>query len=175
MKDKITVINGKVEEINLPVSEVDIIISEWMGYLLLYEGMFDSVMFARDKWLKKDGSGMLFPNRASLSLRGINDVHYWNDKLNFWNSVYGYDYRSFRKWVELEPLVENCPSDIISTEVCAILDLDLMTAKKSDLDFASDYKITSLRDGYINGLVIWFDVAFTFGKKPIFLTTSSLF
>jgi type I protein arginine methyltransferase len=49
--DKITIINGLVEEIELPVDKVDIIISEWMGYFLLYESMFDSVLYARDKWL----------------------------------------------------------------------------------------------------------------------------
>ena len=26
-----------------------------MGYFLVYESMFDSVIYARDKWLKKDG------------------------------------------------------------------------------------------------------------------------
>ena len=33
--DKITLIKGKVEEIELPVEHVDIIVSEWMGYMLL--------------------------------------------------------------------------------------------------------------------------------------------
>jgi protein arginine N-methyltransferase 1 len=33
--DKITLIKGKVEEIDLPVDHVDIIVSEWMGYMLL--------------------------------------------------------------------------------------------------------------------------------------------
>lgn len=33
--DKITLIKGKVEEIDLPVEHVDIIVSEWMGYMLL--------------------------------------------------------------------------------------------------------------------------------------------
>jgi hypothetical protein len=51
----ITFIPGKVEEITLPVDSVDIIISEWMGYFLLFEGMLDSVLCARDKWLKVDG------------------------------------------------------------------------------------------------------------------------
>lgn len=51
LSDKITIINGLVEEIELPVEKVDIIISEWMGYFLLYESMFDSVIYARDKWL----------------------------------------------------------------------------------------------------------------------------
>lgn len=49
--DVITVIKGKVEEIDFPVRKVDIIISEWMGYFLLYENMLDTVLYARDKWL----------------------------------------------------------------------------------------------------------------------------
>lgn len=47
----VTVLKGKVEEINLPVEKVDIIISEWMGYFLLFENMLDTVLYARDKWL----------------------------------------------------------------------------------------------------------------------------
>ena len=37
------------------MDKVDVIISEWMGYFLLYESMLDTVLFARDKWLAKDG------------------------------------------------------------------------------------------------------------------------
>jgi hypothetical protein len=44
-------IQGKVEEVELPVDKVDIIISEWMGYFLLYENMLETVIYARDKWL----------------------------------------------------------------------------------------------------------------------------
>lgn len=47
----ITVLKGKVEELDLPVAKVDIIISEWMGYFLLFENMLDTVLYARDKWL----------------------------------------------------------------------------------------------------------------------------
>jgi len=32
-------------------AQVDIIISEWMGYFLLYESMLDTVLVARDKYL----------------------------------------------------------------------------------------------------------------------------
>lgn len=66
--DVIEVINGKVEELELPVKEVDIIISEWMGYCLIYESMMDTVLHARDKWLRKDGKGMLFPDKAKMYL-----------------------------------------------------------------------------------------------------------
>lgn len=67
-EDVIEVINGKIEELELPVDQVDIIISEWMGYCLIYESMLDTVLHARDKWLRKDGKGMLFPNIAKMYL-----------------------------------------------------------------------------------------------------------
>ena len=54
LSDTITIIKSKVEEANVP-EKVDIIISEWMGYMLLYESMLDCVLFARDKWLNPGG------------------------------------------------------------------------------------------------------------------------
>lgn len=55
LQDKITVFKGKMEELEFPFGEgeVDIIISEWMGYFLLYESMLDCVLWARDKYLNK--------------------------------------------------------------------------------------------------------------------------
>jgi len=38
------------------VEQVDVIVSEWMGYFLLYESMLDSVIWARDKYLAPGGS-----------------------------------------------------------------------------------------------------------------------
>lgn len=51
MSSVVTIIKGKVEEVDLPVDGVDIIISEWMGYCLFYESMLNTVIYARDKWL----------------------------------------------------------------------------------------------------------------------------
>ena len=66
LSDKIEILRGKVEEICLPdgIEKVDIIISEWMGYCLFYESMLDTVLFARDKWLKP--GGLMFPDKATL-------------------------------------------------------------------------------------------------------------
>ena len=55
LSDRITIIKSKVEEAYLPVKQVDIIVSEWMGYFLIYEAMLDTVLYARDRWLAKDG------------------------------------------------------------------------------------------------------------------------
>ncbi|CAI7893844.1 unnamed protein product [Closterium sp. NIES-53] len=43
---------------------VDVIVSEWMGYALLYESMLPSVLHARDTWLKPGGA--LLPDTASM-------------------------------------------------------------------------------------------------------------
>lgn len=75
----ITLIKGKMEEVVLPVEHVDIIISEWMGYFLLYESMLDSVLFARDKYLSP--GGLMFPDEATLFLAGIEDQDYKEEKI----------------------------------------------------------------------------------------------
>lgn len=70
--DKIHLIHAKVEDAVLPVDSVDIIISEWMGYFLLYEGMLDSVITARNKYLSP--GGRILPNRCALYVVGISDT-----------------------------------------------------------------------------------------------------
>ncbi|KAF0029751.1 hypothetical protein F2P81_018856 [Scophthalmus maximus] len=76
----ITIFKGKVEEVELPVQKVDIIISEWMGYCLFYESMLNTVIFARDKWLKP--GGLMFPDRAALYVVAIEDRQYKDFKIH---------------------------------------------------------------------------------------------
>lgn len=79
MSDKITLLQGKMEEVKLPFDKVDIIISEWMGYFLLYESMLDTVLYARDKYLVKDG--LIFPDKATIFMAGIEDGEYKEEKI----------------------------------------------------------------------------------------------
>lgn len=80
LSDKITLLQGKMEEVVLPFPEVDIIISEWMGYFLLYESMLDTVLWARDRYLKK--GGLIFPDKATIFVAGIEDGDYKEEKIN---------------------------------------------------------------------------------------------
>lgn len=68
LDEVIKVYQCRIEEFQLPdgVEKVDIIVSEWMGFYLLHEGMLDSVIYARDKFLSKDGS--MFPESATILL-----------------------------------------------------------------------------------------------------------
>lgn len=52
----------------MPIPKVDIIVSEWMGYCLLYEAMLDSVLWARDHYLHPDGLSRSTRSGAELLL-----------------------------------------------------------------------------------------------------------
>ncbi len=65
-------IQGTIETVSLP-EKVDIIISEWMGYFLLRESMLDSVLVARDRFLKPGGA--LYPSHARLYLALMRSQH----------------------------------------------------------------------------------------------------
>ena len=77
---EITLVKGKLEEAELPIKEFDIIISEWMGYFLLYESMLDTVLVARDKYLAP--GGLIFPDTASMWIAGLEDQDYKEEKIN---------------------------------------------------------------------------------------------
>ena len=79
MTAKITLLQGKMEDVKLPYSNVDIILSEWMGYFLLYESMLDTVLYARDQYLAE--GGLIFPDKASIFMAGIEDGEYKDEKI----------------------------------------------------------------------------------------------
>ncbi|KAI2614513.1 protein arginine N-methyltransferase 1 [Hypoxylon fragiforme] len=169
MEDKITLIQGKMEEIELPFPKVDIIISEWMGYFLLYESMLDTVLYARDKFLAKDG--LIFPDKATIFVCGIEDGEYKDEKIGFWNNVYGFDYSPLKETALSEPLVDTVEVKAAVTDPTAVLTLDLYTCTTADLAFSIPFQLTCRRDDFVHALVAWFDIDFTACHKPIRFST----
>ena len=170
LEDKITVIKGKMEEIELPVNKVDIIISEWMGYFLLYESMLDSVLFARDKYLRKGGK--MLPDRAELYIAALEDSAYKEQKKSFWNDVYGVNMSCLTPTVMREPLVDQVDSNMIMSTESKILSLDLVNCKKEDVEFTAKYELKMLYNDRVHGLIAWFDTPFSNLTRPVVLSTS---
>jgi len=168
--DRITLIKGKIEEINLPVPQVDIIVSEWMGYFLLYESMLDTVIFARDKWLVPNG--VILPDKAVMYIAAIEDGSVKRERFDFWTNVYGFDMSTIRDIAIKEPVVDVVDAKAIVTDSKPILHLDILTCKKADLQFCSKFKLQAQRNDYIHGLVAYFECAFTQVHKPIGFSTA---
>jgi len=169
LSDVITIIKGKIEDIELPVEKVDVIISEWMGYCLLYESMLQTVLFARDKWLIKDG--VILPDKATLNLTGIEDSEYKEDKINFWDNVYGFNMSSIKKLAMQEPLVDVVESKQVMTGACRLLTIDINTVKAEDLNFKAPFRLVASRDDFCHALVASFDIEFTKCHKTVFFST----
>ena len=159
-----------MEEIDLPVPKVDIIISEWMGYFLLYESMLDSVLWARDKYLNQGGK--MLPDRAQLYIAAIEDGQYKHQKKTFWNDVYGVDMSVLTPTVMKEPLVDTVDSNMIMSDACKILDLDLVNCDKNDVNFTAQYQLRMKYTDRCHGVVAWFDTPFSNLQRPVMLSTS---
>ncbi|GJM99699.1 hypothetical protein PR202_ga16824 [Eleusine coracana subsp. coracana] len=65
----VSVTHTKAEELShkvqIPPGGFDVLVSEWMGYCLLYESMLSSVLYARDHFLKPGGA--ILPDTATIS------------------------------------------------------------------------------------------------------------
>ncbi|KAG7242667.1 hypothetical protein INR49_020040 [Caranx melampygus] len=118
LEDKITLIKGRIEDINLPVEKVDIIISEWMGYFLLFESMLDSVLHARDLYLADGGS--VYPDLCNISLAALGDTQRHQDRIAFWDDVYGFNMACMKKAVVPEAMVEVVKADTLISEPSVI-------------------------------------------------------
>eukprot|EP01126_Amoeba_proteus_P047860 TRINITY_DN54_c0_g1_i1.p2 TRINITY_DN54_c0_g1~~TRINITY_DN54_c0_g1_i1.p2 ORF type:complete len:272 (+),score=38.16 TRINITY_DN54_c0_g1_i1:73-888(+) len=167
-RDKIICYQAKMEDIELP-EKVDIIISEWMGYFLLYETMLPTVLGARDKWLKP--GGILLPDQANLYIACIEDAEYKDEKIEYWSNVYGFNFKCIQHMAYREPLVDTVDAQAINTTPCKILSLNLNTCKVEDLTFKSSFELIVKRNDYIHAVIAWFDITFSSCHKPVYFTT----
>lgn len=197
LAERITLLRGKIEQIDLPdVGRVDVIVSEWMGYFLLYESMLDSVLAARDRF-----GGRLLPDHASLYACAIEAesnrygrsgmcslgiavvrAHGWSRRphltarirLSFWNDVYGFRMSAVRARMIQEPLVAQLESTAVILSAPHVLwHANLATVTPAELQFTAPLHLVMRRSGRLAGLCCWFDVLFDGGSAhPVLLTTA---
>ena len=170
--DTITLVKGKLEEVDLglgPDGKVDVIISEWMGYFLLYESMLDTVLMARDKYLAPGGH--MFPDKAIMYLSAIEDQEYKDEKIGFWDDVYGFDYSCIKDIALREPLVDTVELRSVVCDPYPIKHLDLNTVTKEELAFQSEFTLNATRNDYVHAFLGWFDISFDACHKPVKFST----
>jgi protein arginine N-methyltransferase 1 len=164
LSDVITLIKSKVEEAVLPVETVDLVVSEWMGYFLLYESMLPSVLLARDKWCVPGGG--IYPNKARMLLAGADLSANRVERDDFWKDVYGFDMSCLvdgsEKLGDTGCTVEEVRQADLITEHCTIKDLDMQTVTVPELEFATDFELTFEEDRTLDSFVVWFDTTFDY-------------
>lgn len=160
LSDKITCVAGRIEEVTLPVAKVDVIISEWMGYALLYEAMLQSVLWARDKYLAP--GGLLVPSVSTLVIAPVSDVEYMTDCVDFWDDVYGFNMGAMKKKAMAEARVEHMRPYSLAGSESMFKRLELHDTVEADLVFTEEWSSTITKDtDALHGFLVWFDIFFT--------------
>ncbi|GAX16444.1 type I protein arginine methyltransferase [Fistulifera solaris] len=199
----VTVLQTAVEDVKLPIESdrllveedgtercVDIIISEWMGYMLLRESMMDSVIHARDRFLKQK-TGLMFPSHTTLLLAPITDEEErkhaatdfsnamadWNDFEQTTNTMYGVDMsilapdyeREQKEYYMLSSRWTELPPEAVLAEPAVIKRYDMMTCTlqqakglfASDPESSFDFEIEGSKvQGPVSGFSGWFTADF---------------
>ncbi|CAK9113883.1 Protein arginine N-methyltransferase 8 (Heterogeneous nuclear ribonucleoprotein methyltransferase-like protein 4) [Durusdinium trenchii] len=150
------------EDLSLP-EKVDAIVSEWMGYCLLFENMLPSVLAVRDQYLKP--GGLMLPSKCRLLLAPIQDDHWRQQKVDFWHRVQGIDMSP------LMPLATASfcgipqhhvidPEKILAPGTC-IFEADLHSVQLADLEaFERSLSVCVPSDRRLDGFVAWFECDF---------------
>lgn len=210
----VTVIQGAVEDVVLPIEQdgleveesepsngdsndsssqqrcIDIIVSEWMGYFLLRESMLDSIIRARDVFLKKQ-TGLMFPSHTTMLWAPVTDeeervqssneyssaLSDWHDFLQTTNTVYGVDMsilekdfdREQKEYYLLSSRWSELPGDAVLAEPKVVKQLDMMTCTIEDSrgipadDSAATFCFDingSEYNGPVSGFAGWFTADF---------------
>lgn len=161
LDDRIRFISGRIQDVELPVDSVDIIVSEWMGGLLLMEDMLPAVLYARDRWLKP--GGRLLPDRAQLFLVPLDNVA----------GIDSRNYPTLRETISGQVWVSAVDPARFLAEPACILYLDLYTVPEAAVrKYAARFRFEVRRDGNFNGFGLWFDVLFGRAEPPLVLSTA---
>jgi protein arginine N-methyltransferase 1 len=136
---------------------VDVLVSEWMGYFLIYENMLNSVLIAKDKFLKE--GGIMIPGNCRLFLAPYDSSE---------NAKHQTEFQADSK-----ALTNYCTSSIDVASLLGdeevIFEIDMNKAKEFDNKFKKSFSMKVVKDGEVGGFVSWFIVEMIKGS---FLSTS---
>src|ERR1041384_505221 len=143
--------------------KVDVIVSEVIGHLVVEENMLDSIIDARDRFLKPGGK--LIPSSASMFFVPVEARDMHDQEIGIWsNYVEGVDLSGSQEFaVNNIYLGEFTESNYLGTPTM-LFHLDLRNADSTDMSLVASYDVS--RDGVLHGLAGWF-VAQLLGSTEI--------
>ncbi|KAG0350728.1 hypothetical protein BGZ54_003665, partial [Gamsiella multidivaricata] len=188
LKDKVEVIQAKIEDPEVDAPKVDTIISEPIGVLLVHERMIESFIYARDKFLKPGGH--LFPNKGTMYLAPFTDAGLFTETMGrarFWEQTtfHGVDltplYPDAKAELFNQPVVGHFePKSLLAVPTPGFdgFEFDFNTITMQSLrDFVVPISWTAQYTGLMHGVAGWFDLLFSgnplsAASQPIEMSTA---
>ena len=156
LADRVVVLEGRIEEVELP-EQVDIIVSAFTGNLLFSEDLLPSLFHARVRYLKR--GGRLIPDFSELVMSPVAAPEMYEKYLGIWaQPADGLDFSAARRfaandilWLSREELrAEPLASGVVLASV------DLMAMTKADCDGIAHCEVKT--SGLCHGLLGWIRV-----------------
>eukprot|EP00439_Symbiodinium_sp_Y106_P055867 s1132_g7.t2 len=164
-----------VEEVASVVDEVlagdkaDVVLSEWMGFMLVCEDMFPSVAFARDRWLAE--GGIMLPACCSLHVAPFSHVSLVERQTGFWaTSPFGVDlsplaFHALDQHV-LQPVIDTLQAEAVLGDCTKLFTLNCKEASAADSKAGcGTFVMTITRPGRLHGLAVWFSCELCSGVR----------
>mmetsp|Transcript_6734 Transcript_6734/g.22672 ORF Transcript_6734/g.22672 Transcript_6734/m.22672 type:complete len:361 (-) Transcript_6734:204-1286(-) len=178
-QDRVEVIQGKAEEVELP-EKVDVIVSEPIGFLLVHERMLETYVVARQRFLKP--GGLMMPTTGAIVLAPVTDEATYNEqmgKVAFWNNsnFYGLDMRHLMERATDEYFAQPvvgffAPQQLLSSQRTAYR-FDFSVATCEELrSFEIPFSFIIERTAVMHGFGAWFDASFNGSESQVVLSTA---
>ena len=170
--DRLTVVKDTVEgawKKNNITEKVDVMVSEPIGIFLFYERMIESVLFARDKFLKP--GGRLFPGRARLYLAPFSHAALRQERKNrfisFWRNS---DFLGVNLTAASSQATRESYSQVI-VDIMRVENLFAMHPQFAEWDFERcsvaeiqnldlQFEFDVVKTGLLDGITGWFEAFF---------------
>ncbi|KAJ0403977.1 hypothetical protein ATCC90586_005844 [Pythium insidiosum] len=181
LSDRITVIKGKMESVELP-EPVDVVVSEPMGFFLVHERMLETYVDAGKKWRRADSPGFkMFPSVGTMFVAPFSDESIFREqmgKVAFWEqrNFYGLDLRVMReKAIEnhfSQPVVGYFPPEMLLCSHSQTHEIDFASVTSEELNtFDMPFSFVIERTAILHGLACWFTVDFLGSTARVVLST----
>jgi histone-arginine methyltransferase CARM1 len=177
--DRMHIIHGKVEDIDLP-EKVDIIISEPIGFLLVHERMLESYVTARNRFLKP--GGVMFPTTGAIILAPYTDESLYKEqqaKIAFWGTrdFYGVDMTALlpkaNKEYFSQAVVGTFPPSALLSQDRTVHEVDFSVVNNDELQgFVIPFSFSIDKTAIMHGIGGWFDLQFLGSTETVVLSTA---
>lgn len=169
LEEKVLVLEGRLEDLAVVVDreiercggKLAVLVSEFVGFGLIHEGMFASVAFARDRWQPR----VTVPTAGSVHVSPCFLDGYPQNALTFWmTDLYGLDFSPAAAIAlrahTTQPLSDQVQADHLLADSKQVWRLDCETASAAQAARADPVSVEFevVRRGRLHGLCIHFDL-----------------
>ncbi|KAL1343061.1 hypothetical protein HN51_029506 [Arachis hypogaea] len=159
----IIVVRGRFEDVEIN-EDVDVIVSEWMGQMLLGEDMLLRVITARDRWLKP--GGVILPSSGTLFMAPFTNFERYCQKVEFWQDVADIDMSVMIPFTEQNafnlPNVDRIKDKNLLADPQVVKHINCYSITIPELmSIEESFSMKTLKQGRVNGFAFWFNAEFT--------------